>query len=104
MSRAIATNSKGVGTPSNTSKAKNAYSDKELQEFKEIILAKLAKEKEHLVFLKDFGNGTDDTSSRGFKTREDAQLAVEKTEKISSIHRSETSINNYENALVRLKN
>jgi DnaK suppressor protein len=87
---------------------KNAYSDEELQEFKEIILIKIEEAKRDLellteAFSNDSGQDINDTSptfkilEEGSQVRskeENSQLAVRQTKFIASL----------ENALVRIEN
>ena len=70
--------------------SKVRYSDKELEEFQQIILDKLDKARRDLEILNENVRDSDDTSSR----EENYRLAV----------RQEKFILNLENALVRIKN
>ncbi len=84
------------------------YSDEELQEFKEIILAKLEKAKEDLKMLMDAytnmdEHGTDDTSPT-FKVLEEGYQVLSKEENSRLASRQQKFINNLENALLRIEN
>lgn len=84
------------------------YSDAELLEFKEIILKKLDKAKEHYDLLQadishSSSNGTDDTSPT-FKTLEEGASTLNKEETGRLAQRQYKFIKNLEAALVRIEN
>ncbi len=87
---------------------KTRYSDKELEEFKEIILAKLEKAKADLIMLTDAyknknDNDTNDTSPT-FKVLEEGNAVMSKEENSKLAIRQEKFIASLENALVRIEN
>jgi RNA polymerase-binding transcription factor DksA len=87
---------------------KNAYTDKELNEFKQIIIEKIERAKEDLSLLKsayanDADNGTEDTSPT-FKAFEEGSTTLSKEENMKLAMRQEKFINNLENALIRIQN
>jgi len=87
---------------------KTRYSDEELEEFKQIILAKLEKAKEDLKMLMeaytlDGEHGTDDTSPT-FKILEEGYQVMSKEENSRLASRQQKFINNLENALLRIEN
>lgn len=87
---------------------KTRYLDSELEEFKQIILAKLVKAKEDLVLLTEaYSNnsehGTNDTSPT-FKVLEEGQQVLSKEENSRLAARQNRFINNLENALIRIEN
>jgi len=87
---------------------KTRYSDAELQEFKEIILAKLRVAKEELSSLTQSlsnsnANGTDDTAGT-YKTLEDGSATLEKEQTNQLAARQKKFIDNLEAALVRIEN
>ena len=84
------------------------YSDEELQEFKEVILAKLQKAREDLKMLMDAytnedEHGTDDTSPT-FKVLEEGYQVLSKEENSRLASRQQKFINSLENALLRIEN
>jgi RNA polymerase-binding transcription factor DksA len=84
------------------------YSDEELQEFKEVILAKLEKAREDLKMLMDAytnqdEHGTDDTSPT-FKVLEEGYQVLSKEENSRLASRQQKFINSLENALLRIEN
>lgn len=84
------------------------YSDEELEEFKEIILAKLEKANIDLKMLMeaytlDGEHGTDDTSPT-FKILEEGYQVMSKEENSRLASRQQKFINNLENALLRIEN
>lgn len=87
---------------------KTRYSDAELQEFKQIILAKLEEAKNDLELLnssishKD-DHGTDDTSPT-FKIMEDGSDTLSREETAQLASRQEKFIKHLENALMRIEN
>ncbi len=87
---------------------KDRYSDEELQEFKEIILQKLAKAKDDYAQLKaaithSSSNDTEDTSPT-FKVLEEGASALSKEETGQLAQRQLKFINSLEAALVRIEN
>jgi len=87
---------------------KNAYTDKELNEFKQIIIEKIERAKEDLSLLKsayanDADNGTEDTSPT-FKAFEEGSTTLSKEENMKLAMRQEKFINNLKNALIRIQN
>ena len=87
---------------------KTRYSDEELEEFKEIILNKLAKAKEDLELLTEAytnhsEHDTNDTSPT-FKVLEEGQQVLSKEENSRMAARQQRFITNLENALVRIEN
>jgi len=89
-------------------KVKTRYSDDELQEFKDLIMKKLAVAKEELVIHQGYlsnanANGTEDTVGN-YKTLEDGS-ATHSKEHISQLAaRQKKFIENLEAALVRIEN
>jgi DnaK suppressor protein len=84
------------------------YSEEELEEFKELINAKLEKAKKELELLIDAfshkdGNTTDDTSPT-FKLMEDGAEVSSKEEIGQLATRQKKFIQNLEHALLRIKN
>lgn len=84
------------------------YSDEELQEFKELILEKLAKAKEDYEMLKgsinhSSSNDTEDTSP-SFKVLEEGSSSQMKEEASQLAARQYKFIENLEAALVRIEN
>lgn len=89
-------------------KEKNKYSEPELQEFKEIIMKKLADAKEDFEMLKGSlthkdDHGTDDTG-RSFNMMEDGSETLMREEMANLANRKEKFIKNLEMALVRIEN
>lgn len=86
----------------------NRYSDKDLAEFKEIILEKKKRAEEDLVLLKsifknDSDNGTDDTSPT-FKAFEEGSETMSKEANVQLAIRQEKFIRDLKNALQRIEN
>ncbi|MFD0761911.1 TraR/DksA family transcriptional regulator [Lutibacter aestuarii] len=86
----------------------NRYSDKDLAEFKEIILKKIKHAEEDLALLKssfknDSSNGTDDTSPT-FKAFEDGSETMSKEANVQLAIRQEKFIRDLKNALIRIEN
>ncbi len=84
------------------------YSDEELQEFKELILQKLAKAKEDYDMLKSSlthsgSNDTEDTSP-SFKVLEEGSFTQSKEEISQLAARQYKFIQNLEAALIRIEN
>jgi RNA polymerase-binding transcription factor DksA len=91
-----------------TESKKTRYTDEELEEFKQIILNKLAKAREDLKLLTEAytnnsENDTNDTSPT-FKVLEEGQQVLSKEENSRLAARQTRFINNLENALVRIEN
>lgn len=89
-------------------KEKLSYSDKELKEFKSIIIKKLEEAKVELVNLQAALNnanehGTDDTAST-FKMLEDGSDTLAKEEAGQLAVRQKKFIEQLENALIRIEN
>lgn len=87
---------------------KTRYSDEELEEFRQIILTKLAKAKDDLRSLTESytagnGNGTEDTY-QAFKILEEGYSVYSKEENSKFASRQERFIKSLENALVRIEN
>jgi RNA polymerase-binding transcription factor DksA len=84
------------------------YSDEDLQEFKEIILKKIARAEEDLASLEssyknDANNGTDDTSP-SFKSFDDGADTMAKEANVQLAIRQEKFIRDLKNALQRIEN
>jgi DnaK suppressor protein len=100
-----------VGAPKpfiNTQDNRSRYSDKELTEFKELILDKLKEAQGDYDLLKqtlsnEDNHGTDDTSP-SFKLLEDGSDVMSKEETAQLASRQEKYIINLKNALVRIEN
>jgi RNA polymerase-binding transcription factor DksA len=89
-------------------KAKTRYSDKELEEFRQIILEKLKKASRDLKMLTEAytntnDHGTDDTSPT-FKVLEEGYQVLSKEENSRLAARQSKFIQNLENAIVRIEN
>lgn len=87
---------------------KTRYSDNELQEFKEIILAKLEEAKKDLELLKASmshadDHGTDDTSPT-FKLMEDGSDVLSREETAQLAGRQQKFIKHLNDALIRIEN
>lgn len=92
----------------NTADSRTRYSDKELAEFKELILEKLKEAQQDYDLLKqtlsnEDNHGTDDTSP-SFKLLEDGSDVMSKEETAQLASRQEKYIVNLKNALVRIEN
>lgn len=84
------------------------YSDKDLEEFREIIEQKIEKAKQHLELLRssymnDGNNGTDDTSPT-FKAFEEGSETMSKEANTQLAIRQEKFIRDLKNALLRIEN
>jgi len=84
------------------------YSDKDLQEFKEIIKKKIAHAEEDLALLRssymnDSNNGTEDTSPT-FKAFEEGSETMSKESNVKLAIRQEKFIRDLNNALLRIEN
>ncbi len=87
---------------------KKRYTDEELQEFKELIVAKLDKAKKDYVTLKavisnSSGNDTEDTSPT-FKVLEEGASVLSKEEAGRLAERQAKFISHLELALIRIQN
>ena len=92
----------------NTKDNRSRYTDKELTEFKELILEKLKEAQTDYDLLKqtlsnEDNHGTDDTSPT-FKLLEDGSDVMSKEETAQLAGRQEKYIVNLKNALVRIEN
>ncbi len=90
------------------SEEKLRYSDEELQEFKELILAKLEAAQAEFETLRanivgSDGNDTADTSPT-FKTLEEGANVLSKEEAVRLCERQRKFITHLQNALLRIKN
>lgn len=88
---------------------RSKYSEEELKEFEQLIVAKLEKAKMEFRILKETLNktndeGTDSTSGGNTKVLEDGADTAEKENLSQLAARQQKFINNLENALVRIKN
>lgn len=86
----------------------NRYSDKDLAEFKELILNKIKYAEEDLALIKsafknDSNNGTDDTSPT-FKAFEEGSETMSKEANVQLAIRQEKFIRDLKNALLRIEN
>ena len=84
------------------------YNDKELAEFKQLIVNKLVQANRDFELMKDTlshrdNNGTDDTSPT-FKLLEDGSDVLSKEETAQLASRQQKYIQNLENALIRIEN
>ncbi|HLN94934.1 MULTISPECIES: TraR/DksA C4-type zinc finger protein [unclassified Flavobacterium] len=84
------------------------YSDADLAEFKEIILAKIQKAQADLdliksAYMNDLNNGTDDTSPT-FKAFEEGSETMSKEANSALAIRQEKFIRDLKNALFRVEN
>ena len=87
---------------------KRAYTDKELERFKNIIIKKIDKAKQDLDLLKsaymnDSDNGTDDTSPT-YKAFEEGSETMSKEANTQLALRQEKFIRDLKNALIRIEN
>ncbi len=87
---------------------KTAYSEKELKEFKNIILEKIESAQEDLAILRaatsnDSDNGTEDTSP-SFKAFEEGSSTLSKEENVKLAERQAKFIRSLKNALIRIEN
>ena len=88
--------------------SRTRYSDKELEEFREIINEKVAESEKDYELLKNTlahrdEHGTDDTSPT-FKVLEDGSDAMSREEIAQLAARQEKHIQNLKNALIRIEN
>ena len=91
-----------------TNAIKERYSDAELEEFKALILDKIAKAERDLeiirgTYLNHAGNGTEDTSPT-FKPFEEGSETMSKEANAQLAARQEKFIRALRNALVRIEN
>lgn len=91
-----------------TNATKERYSDAELDEFKTLILDKIAKAERDLeiirgTYLNHAGNGTEDTSPT-FKPFEEGSETMSKEANAQLAARQEKFIRDLRNALVRIEN
>lgn len=87
---------------------KTRYTDEELEEFRQIILAKLEKAKEDLKLLTEAYTSVNDNdindTSPTFKVLEEGYQVMSKEENSSLAARQQKFINALENALIRIEN
>ena len=90
-----------------TTPEKTCYSPEELEEFKQIILEKLAEAKKNLKLLNEAvanaGNDVTDTSPT-FKTLEEGSNVLSKEQNSKLASRQEKFIRDLEAALIRIEN
>jgi RNA polymerase-binding transcription factor DksA len=84
------------------------YGDADLQEFKEVIQAKIDKAEKDLMliresFINDQNNGTDDTSPT-FKAFEEGAETLSKEQNAILAGRQEKFVRDLKNALIRIQN
>jgi len=87
---------------------RNTYTNKDLKEFKALILEKIERAEVDLTLLKsayanDADNGTEDTAPT-FKAFEEGSTTLSKEENMKLAMRQEKFINNLKNALIRIEN
>ena len=87
---------------------KNRYSDKELEEFRALILEKIEKAQAQLELIEsayknDSNNGTDDTSPT-FKAFDEGSEVMSKETSSQLAIRQEKFIRDLKNALIRIEN
>tara|TARA_B100000401_G_scaffold164723_1_gene110054 strand:+ start:109 stop:483 length:375 start_codon:yes stop_codon:yes gene_type:complete len=87
---------------------KTTYNEKELEEFRALILSKIKSAKADLDILRaatanDSDNGTEDTSPT-FKAFEEGSTTLSKEENIKLAERQAKFIRNLNNALIRIEN
>ena len=90
------------------SEGRQRYSDADLQEFKELVQAKIAKAEKDLGlinenFVNDKNNGTDDTSPT-FKAFEEGAETLSKEQNSILAGRQEKFVRDLKNALIRIQN
>ena len=91
----------------NNTPDKVRYSDKELAEFKELILERLARAHKDLEMLKDNISGGDNNAedtAPTFKVLEEGSAVLSKEENSQLAARQYKYIQNLENALIRIEN
>ena len=86
----------------------NKYSDKQLEEFKSLILKKIEKAQHDLELIKsaymnDLNNGTEDTSPT-FKAFDEGSQVMSKESNAQLAIRQEKFIRDLKNALIRIQN
>ncbi len=84
------------------------YSDKDLEEFRTLILEKIEKAKHDLdliksAYMNDGNNGTDDTSPT-FKAFDEGSAVMSKESNAQLAIRQEKFIRDLKNALIRIEN
>ncbi|MEP5256241.1 TraR/DksA family transcriptional regulator [Winogradskyella rapida] len=87
---------------------KTRYSDKDLEEFRAILLEKIDKAEHDLELIKsaymnDFDNGTNDTSPT-FKAFEEGSATMSKESNSALAIRQEKFIRDLKNAIIRIEN
>lgn len=99
-----------MGLLKNTTMAEDRqkYGDADLQEFREIIQAKIDKAERDLMliresFINDQNNGTDDTSPT-FKAFEEGAETLSKEQNAILAGRQEKFVRDLKNALIRIEN
>ena len=90
------------------SEDRQRYSDADLQEFKELVQAKIAKAEKDLGlinenFVNDKNNGTDDTSPT-FKAFEEGAETLSKEQNSILAGRQEKFVRDLKHALIRIEN
>lgn len=90
------------------SEGRQRYSDTDLQEFKELVQAKIAKAEKDLGlinenFVNDKNNGTDDTSPT-FKAFEEGAETLSKEQNSILAGRQEKFVRDLKHALIRIEN
>jgi RNA polymerase-binding transcription factor DksA len=90
------------------SEGRQRYSDADLQEFKELVQAKIAKAEKDLGlinenFVNDKNNGTDDTSPT-FKAFEEGAETLSKEQNSILAGRQEKFVRDLKHALIRIEN
>ena len=90
------------------SEGRQRYSDADLQEFKELVQAKIDKAEKDLGlinenFVNDKNNGTDDTSPT-FKAFEEGAETLSKEQNAILAGRQEKFVRDLKNALIRIQN
>ena len=91
----------------NNMQDKVRYSDEELEEFKELILEKLARARKDLEMLNDNVSGDDNSANDTaptFKILEEGSNVLSKEENSQLAARQYKYIQNLENALIRIEN
>jgi len=80
------------------------YSDEELNEFKELINARLEVARKELLYLQDQMRGKDATSEDRAMSLEDGSAAMEREQVSQLASRQILFVNNLEKALIRIAN
>ena len=86
------------------SKEKTSYSDEELKEFEEMILAKLEVAKSELKSYKNDLNGEFSSANSKLNSMEDGATSAERENMTQLAARQSKYVKNLENALIRIKN